>query len=88
MGVFRWQDVSCSPECGEIYLRRINESRGLVNTTAADVNAPDRSTASVDAVSEPVKHSKQNRKDQRPQFVEASGEASGDMQSEETDDIE
>lgn len=26
-GVFRWQAVSCSPECGEIYLQRILESR-------------------------------------------------------------
>ena len=26
---FRWQDVACSPECGAIYLQRIEESRGL-----------------------------------------------------------
>lgn len=26
--VFRWQDVSCSPECGAEYLRRIELSRG------------------------------------------------------------
>lgn len=26
-GVFRWREVSCSPECGEIYLKRIIESR-------------------------------------------------------------
>lgn len=26
-GVFRWQAVSCSPECGAEYLRRIEESR-------------------------------------------------------------
>lgn len=29
-GVFRWQEVACSPECGTIYLQKINESRGLV----------------------------------------------------------
>ena len=28
-GVFRWQDVSCCPEHGSIYLARILESRGL-----------------------------------------------------------
>lgn len=28
-GIFRWQAVSCSPECGEIYLQRILESRNL-----------------------------------------------------------
>lgn len=27
---FRWQDVACSPECGEVYFRKIAESRGLV----------------------------------------------------------
>lgn len=27
-GVFRWQEVACSPECGAIYLQKINESRG------------------------------------------------------------
>lgn len=26
-GVFRWQAVSCSPECGAEYLRRIEASR-------------------------------------------------------------
>lgn len=26
-GVFRWQAVACSPECGAEYLRRIEESR-------------------------------------------------------------
>lgn len=30
VGVFRWQEVACSPECGTIYLQKINESRGLV----------------------------------------------------------
>lgn len=25
--IFRWQDVSCSPECGAEYLRRIEASR-------------------------------------------------------------
>lgn len=31
-GVFRWQEVACSPECGAIYLDRINESRNIVTT--------------------------------------------------------
>ena len=30
-GVFRLQEVACSPECGAIYLQKINESRGIVN---------------------------------------------------------
>lgn len=25
--VFRWREVACSPECGSVYLRQINESR-------------------------------------------------------------
>lgn len=26
-GVFHWREVSCSPECGAIYLRQVEESR-------------------------------------------------------------
>lgn len=26
-GVFRWQEVACSPECGAEYLRRVTETR-------------------------------------------------------------
>ena len=26
-GIFRWQEVACSPECGSIYLAKIEESR-------------------------------------------------------------
>lgn len=29
-GVFRWREVACSPECGAVYLRQINESRGVL----------------------------------------------------------
>ena len=32
--VFRWQDITCSPECGEEYLRRIRLSRGASAATA------------------------------------------------------
>jgi len=28
VGVFRWQSVACSPECGAEYLRRLRISRG------------------------------------------------------------
>lgn len=31
-GVFRWQEVACSPECGAIYLQQINESRGITDS--------------------------------------------------------
>lgn len=30
-GVFRWREVACSPECGAVYLQKIEESRGLVS---------------------------------------------------------
>ena len=30
-GVFRWQDVACSQECGSVYLAKINASRGNHN---------------------------------------------------------
>jgi hypothetical protein len=29
-GVFRWQDVACSPECGQQYLTAIRISRGEI----------------------------------------------------------
>jgi len=27
VGVFHWQEVACSPECGTKYLRMVNEAR-------------------------------------------------------------
>lgn len=38
-GVFRWQDVACSPEHGSIYLAQIMESRSQKNTATAAVEA-------------------------------------------------
>ena len=36
-GVFRWQDVACSPECGSIYLAKIEASRsGVTSEKVAD----------------------------------------------------
>lgn len=35
-GVFRWQSVACSPECGAEYLRLIEESRGISHQRAAE----------------------------------------------------
>ena len=29
-GVFRWQEVACSPECGAKYLAKVREARGEV----------------------------------------------------------
>lgn len=33
---FRWQDVSCSPECGEEYLRRVMLSRSKLTDDSND----------------------------------------------------
>lgn len=30
IGVFHWQEVACSPECGTKYLRMVNEARNPV----------------------------------------------------------
>lgn len=38
-GVFRWQEVACSPECGSIYLARIEESRNVKPVEVKDENA-------------------------------------------------
>lgn len=40
-GVFRWQEVACSPECGSIYLQQINESRGIATAIANKVDKVD-----------------------------------------------
>lgn len=31
-GVFRWQEVACSPECGSTYLAKIEASRAVTPT--------------------------------------------------------
>lgn len=31
-GVFRWQEVACSPECGTAYLKKVNESRATAHS--------------------------------------------------------
>lgn len=33
-GIFRYQTVACSPECGAIYLARVLESRGIKQESA------------------------------------------------------
>lgn len=45
-GVFRWQEVACSPECGAIYLQRVEESRGIRPKKA---EKPERHKRSADA---------------------------------------
>lgn len=44
-GVFRWQEVACSPECGSIYLARIKESRKGSQTT--DTNITERKSVDI-----------------------------------------
>ena len=39
-GIFRWQDVACSPGCGSVYLARIEASRGITHVETA-VAIPD-----------------------------------------------
>lgn len=33
-GVFRWQEVACSPECGAEYLAKVREARGEISPAA------------------------------------------------------
>lgn len=35
-GVFRWQEVACSPECGSAYLAKIEESRRVKTVTVVN----------------------------------------------------
>lgn len=34
-GVFRWNEVACTPECGAIYLERIRKSRAKTDVVVA-----------------------------------------------------
>lgn len=42
-GIFRWQDVACSPEHGTVYLSKIRESRNPVETEDSTVTVEDDS---------------------------------------------
>lgn len=60
LGVFRWQEVACSPECGSVYLQKLNESRGI-----ATKKKPEPEPVAVPAaepVIEPVKRTTRKRK--------------------------
>lgn len=48
VGVFRWQEVACSPECGSIYLQQINVSRAQAEAPAETVKRGKRRAVAVD----------------------------------------
>lgn len=47
-GVFRWREVACSPECGAIYLQRIQESRGVMQKDDKKLRSKKRTVKSVE----------------------------------------
>lgn len=49
-GVFRWQDVACSPECGRVYLSKVEASRAGI-TAQTETAAND--AAAVEEVTKP-----------------------------------
>lgn len=49
-GVFRWQEVACSPECGAEYLRRVTEARNPAPPAPKSVKARRRASPIVEAV--------------------------------------
>lgn len=51
-GVFHWQEVACSPECGEEYLKRIIASRS--GESATPTKSKRKKTVDESAVSAPV----------------------------------
>jgi len=55
--VFHWQEVACSPECGAVYLQRINESRG--NIAPVKKGRGKKSAVEAPAVLSPEKPSKE-----------------------------
>lgn len=44
-GVYHWQEVACSPECGAKYLAMINESRGIKQDEEKEPAAPKKRKA-------------------------------------------
>ena len=44
-GVFKYQDVACCPDHGEIYLARVLEARGMKKKDEADTNAVEEEAA-------------------------------------------
>lgn len=57
---FRWQEVACSPACGQIYLQRILESRSAKVATQ-EVHSEDI-VESAEEVKEEVAPKKRSRK--------------------------
>lgn len=45
-GIFNWREMCCSPECGQIYFKRINEARNPV-VKVKEKKANSRRAASV-----------------------------------------
>lgn len=64
--VFRWKEVACSPECGAIYLQRINESRSP-STLTKRVRMKKESEQTLTIVSEV----QQTRANDTPEELEA-----------------
>lgn len=67
LGVFRWQEVACSPECGSVYLQKLNESRGIATkkteTESATTPVLEPAVETVtEAIVEPVKRTTRKRK--------------------------
>lgn len=66
---FRWQEVACSPECGEKYVANILASRGLLNPTEkndsegkADTVEPKETKRVAKTASPATKKTKKNKK--------------------------
>ncbi len=75
LGVFRWQEVACSPECGSVYLQKLNESRGV------HTEQPKRAVPNVPAdqmTAEPAKSSARKKKAHDTGPVPGRVEAGGD----------
>lgn len=49
-GIFRWQEVACSPECGAEYLRRVTEARNPVPSVARSNKPKRKATPAMEAV--------------------------------------
>ena len=65
-GVFRWQEVACSPECGAEYLRRVTEVRSPSSLASKPAKARRRAAPIVEMARAPAAESVSEPENQAP----------------------
>lgn len=69
-GVFRWQEVACSPECGAQYLAAVNAARSVAVAAKAESqpeveDMPDTESLPDEAPAQPAETHRLSRRERR-----------------------